>query len=407
MGWQESCVEEEKLRFVAAWLSGEWSRTELCARFGVSRETGYELMRRYRLEGVSCVQARSHARHEQGEATPARLVQAIVDLRVSRPHWGPKKLQACLEHRHPEEAWPAASTIGDIVKRHGLVVGRRRRRSALVQHRPFAAVNAANALWCVDFKGWFRTGDGERCDPLTVTDAASRYLLACVIVPPTRAGVQPVMDGLFREHGLPGAIRSDNGPPFGSTGAGGLTRLGVHWLKLGIALERIEPGQPQQNGRHERMHGTLKAETLRPPAATAAKQQDRFDRFREMFNQERPHEALRQTVPSKHWQASARLYPDPIEAPTYGADHVVRRVRSNGEIKWRGGLIFLSEVLAGERVGIAETETGEHIVRFAGLDLGLINRAGTKLRRFTAPRPGRREADPQPTSKSVNHVAGP
>ena len=405
--WKKADVEEEKLRFVAERLAGEVSMTELCARYGVSRETGYELMRRYAADGVLGVQACSRAPRRQASATGAAEVAAIVALRERRPFWGPKKLRASLQRDRPERAWPAASTIGDILLRHGLVTGRRHRRSALPQTRPFAAITQPNDLWCVDFKGWLRTGDGTRCDPFTVTDADSRYLLDCRIVAPTHDGVFPAMERLLREHGLPRAIRSDNGPPFASTGAAGLTRLSVHWLKLGIALERIEPGKPQQNGRHERMHATLKAQTTRPPAANPAAQQMRFDSFRHEFNTDRPHEALGQATPASRWQPSPRPYPTRIEDLVYPADHAVRRVRSSGEIKWGGNLVFVSEALIGEPVGIAETENGDFVVRFAGLDLGLIERAGTKMRRFTAPRPGRRKAKPEQTGKTVNHVTGP
>ena len=197
----------------------------------------------------------------------AGVAATIVALRFRHPSWGPRKLRAALMRSAPGQDWPAASTIGDLLRREGLVDRRRRRRPALRQTQPFADIRQANDTWCLDFKGWFRTGDGQRCDPLTVSDAYSRYLLECRIVPPTGAGVQPVIEGLLREHGLPGAIRSDNGPPFASTAAGGLSQLSVSWLKLGIRLERIEPGHPEQNGRHERLHRTLKAETLqsRPP----------------------------------------------------------------------------------------------------------------------------------------------
>ncbi|MGH7734575.1 MAG: integrase core domain-containing protein, partial [Gemmatimonadales bacterium] len=314
------------------------------------------------------------------------MISALVEVRLARPSWGPKKLVAYLGRLRPDLAMPAASTVGDILKREGLVSGRRRRRSALPQSQPFGAVRQANDLWCIDFKGWFRTADGARCDPLTVSDAHSRFLLACRIVPPTGEGVFPVTEALFKAWGLPRAIRSDNGPPFASTGAGGLTRLAAHWLKLGIALERIEPGQPQQNGRHERMHATLKAETARPPAADPRAQQIRFDRFCEDFNHQRPHEALDQTTPASRHRRSPRPYPDAICEPSYDADHAVRRVRANGCIKWGGEEVFVSEALAAEPVGVAEIDSGEFVVRFAGLNIGLINRAGTKMRRFSSPR---------------------
>ena len=258
-------------------------------------------------------------------------------------------------------------------------------------------------------QGLFRTRDGTRCDPLTVTDACSRYLLDCRILPPTRASVQPAVDRVFREFGLPLAIRSDNGPPFASGAAAGLSRLAVHWLKLGIALERIDPGAPQQNGRHERMHGTLQAETVRPPAETAAEQQARFDAFRHDFNDNRPHEALGQIPPIRRYHPSPRPFPETIEEPWYDPDHAVRRVRPTGEIKWGGSLVFISEALAGETVGVAETEDGDWIVRFAAVDLGIIDRASKKLRRFASPRPcrGRGRATPEQTRKTVNHVSGP
>lgn len=404
--WRCSRVEEEKLGFLAAWLAGGVSMTALCLRFGVSRQTGYELVERYAAEGLGCVHPRSRARHSQGEATPAEMCTAILELRRARPSWGPKKLKAHLERLEPGRLWPAASTMGNLIKREGLVRDRRRRRSVLEQERPFGEVTAPNDLWCVDFKGWFRTADGVRCDPLTVTDALSRYLLACQITPPTYEGVLPVMERLMRELGLPKAIRSDNGPPFGASGAGGLTRLAVHWLKLGIALERIEPGKPQQNGRHERMHATLKGETLDPPKANPAAQQARFDAFREDFNQVRPHEALGQAPPASRYEPSSRPYPKHLIEPDYPADHVVRRVRSNGCIKWRSRMVFVSEVLVGEPVGLTETDTGEALIRYFDIDLGLINRSATKVRRFAPPRPGRRKPSSEQIAKTVTHVTG-
>lgn len=402
--WREACVEEEKLRFIAHRLSGAVTMAELCEGFGVSRQAGYELMRRHEAEGLGCVKARSKARLGQAGATPDEVVLALTALRLERPSWGPKKLVAHLGRLRTDLAMPAASTAGDILKRAGLVSGRRRRRSALPQSRPFAAVLEPNDVWSIDFKGWFRTADGVRCDPLTLSDAHSRYLLACRVVAPTHEGVFPVAEALFKTWGLPKAIRSDNGPPFASLSAGGLTRLAVHWLKLGIALERIDPGQPQQNGRHERMHATLKAETTRPPAANARAQQIRFDRFLNDFNHQRPHEALGQTTPASWRRPSPRPYPDVIAEPTYAADHAVRRVRSNGCIKWAGEHLFVGEPLVGEPVGVAEIDSGEFVVRFAGMDIALINRAG-KIRRLASPRPGRGETEQ--TRKTVTHVPGP
>lgn len=399
MGWKEHRVSEEKLRFIAECLKGELPMTVLCASFGISRQTGYELLRRYHAEGEAGLAPRSRAPHHRGHGMAPPVAAAIVALRGEHPFWGPKKLRAVLQRHDGGIAWPAVSSIGDLLHREGLSQPRKRRRTAMPLSQPFAPVRAPNDLWCIDFKGWFRTRDGERCDPLTMTDADSRFLIDCRIVPPTTQGVQPVVDRAFRDLGLPWAMRSDNGPPFASTGAGGLSRLSVHWVKLGIKLERIDPGSPQQNGRHERMHETLKAETSRPAAATAAEQQRRFDRFRQYFNDARPHEALGQVPPTSCYRASARRYPSRIEDPWYDAAHAVRQVRQNGEIKWGGELVFISEALAGELVGVAETEAGDWLVRFAEIDLGMIDRRTQRLRRFTAARPG-------PAGAKVEEAAG-
>jgi putative transposase len=402
MPWKETCVMDEKMAFIAECLRGEQPMTALCERYGISRDTGYRLLRRYREEGFAGLPPRSRAPHRHGLAMAVEVAEAITSLRRERPFWGPRKLRAVLSRRDPKRVWPAPSTIGDLLRREGLSLPRRRQRRALPLTQPFLPVHEPNDLWCIDFKGWFRTADGQRCDPLTITDADSRFLIECRIVPETIEAVQPVVERAFRELGLPRAIRSDNGTPFASSSSpGGLTRLSVHWVKLGIRLERIEPGAPQQNGRHERMHATLKAETSRPPAATAAEQQARFDRFRNDFNDHRPHEALGQVAPTSRYRRSPRAYSSRIEAPWYDADHAVRKVRTNGEIRWGGEMIFLSEALIGEPVGIAETAAGDWLVRFADIDLGLIDRRSKKLRRFTAGRPARHVPEPRPASASA------
>jgi putative transposase len=405
MAWRETCVLQERMSFVLAHCDGCEPMTVLCERYGISRKTGYKWLERYAAAGLDGLKDASRAPHRPGHGLAEATIEALVAVRRARPFWGPKKLRAFLRHRQPEVVWPAASTIGDVLRREGLSEPRRRRRRAVPTEQPFAAVTGPNDTWGIDFKGWFRTGDGRRCDPLTVSDAASRYLLACRIVEPTGAGVAAVMERVLREHGLPRSLRMDNGPPFASTGAGGLTRLAVHWAKLGIVLERISPGQPQQNGRHERMHKTLKQETLRPPAGDPAAQQARFDRFRAEFNQVRPHEALGQAPPASRYRASPRPYPAAIADPEYRAEEAVRRVRSNGEIKWGGDLIFLSECLVGEPVGISETASGDWQVRFAAVPLGTIDRATRTLRRAGPGRPAR--SRPEQTETSVTHVAGP
>jgi len=313
-------------------------------------------------------------------------------------HFGPKKIKAWLEdesrRKGDETAWPAASTIGDILKRAGLVEPQRKRRRAIAQGEVVVPAHAPNEEWSIDFKGWFRTADGRRCDPLTITDQASRFLIEVRIVDPTWAGVRCALERVFEHVGLPEAIRSDNGTPFGSAGAGGLSALSVWWLKLGIEPRYIPPSSPQDNGRHERMHRTLKAETSKPPASSAAEQQQRFDWFRRHFNEDRPHEALGQQVPARLWRPPARTLPARPADPWYDADHEVRRVRPGGQIKWRGDEILIGEAFAGELVGLTEHDSGAHIVRFASRDLGVIGR-DRRFLRFAPPRARLRVA-PEP-----------
>lgn len=406
MPFKETCVSDETLRFVTAYLSGEETMVDLCGRFGISRTWGYELVRRYRASGVSGLAPRSRAPQRHGRAMASEVAAAILDLRCERPNWGPKKLRAVLQRRQPDQVWPAASTIGDLLRRHGLSQARRRRRRALPLSRPFAPVQGPNDLWCIDFKGWFRTGDGQRCDPLTLSDADSRFLLLCRHVRPDTEGVAPLVEAALRRYGLPLAIRSDNGPPFAGRGAGGLSRLAVQWIKLGIRLERTDPASPQQNARHERMHATLKAETADPPAKTLAAQQRRLQRFRVDFNSQRPHEALDQQTPESRYRPSPRPYPRRIEEPVYDADHAVRRVRSNGEIKWRGEHIFLSEALVGEPVGILESESGNWLVRFADTPIAVIDRKSKMLTPIAAARPGHGKCNRKQNRKTVSDVSG-
>lgn len=387
MPWTETSVMHAKVQFVADCLGGEEPMSVLCERYGISRQTGYKWMRRFAEDGASGLAERSRAPHHHGRATAAELVVELIEARQRKPYWGPKKLLALLRRQHPDWPWPAPSTVADLLRREGLSQPRRRRRRALTLEQPFGAVAAANDAWCIDFKGWFRTADGIRCDPLTVSDAHSRYLLGLEIIEPVTDAVGKVTDRLFHEHGLPKAIRSDNGPPFASSGVGGLTRLSARWAKMGIGLERIYPGKPQQNGRHERMHGTLKAQTCDPPADTAAQQQRRFDAFQHEYNFERPHEALAQRPPAELYSGSPRVFCERLEDPCYGPHEQVRRVRSSGEVRWRGGLIFISEALVGEAIGITERDDGHWLVRFADVPLALIDRYTHKLSRFGPARP--------------------
>jgi len=284
---------DERLRFVGEALADEESMTALCADYGISRTTGYKWVERYRALGPGGLEERSRAPHRPGLARPAAMVAAVLELKKRHRLYGPKKLRVMLQDEHPRWVVPAASTLGEWLRRADQVGARGRRRHCPPYAQPFSAVRAPNDVWSVDFKGWFRTGDGARCDPLTVSDAFSRYALVCQRVgAPDHAHVRPCFEAAFCEFGLPGAMRSDNGPPFASPGAGGLSRLSVWWIKLGIKAERIAPGQPQQNGRHERLHLTLKQATARPPAPSLGAQQARFERFRREYKRASQHPSV-------------------------------------------------------------------------------------------------------------------
>lgn len=382
MPWVESSTMEAKMKFIAAVLEGEESMTELCERFEVSRTAGYQLLRRYEREGAAALEPRSRAPHRVPWAITRAQQESILALRDEHPQWGPKKLKAKLCKESPAQPWPALSTIGELLKREGRISARRRRRTAYPSTTVLKPALQPNAVWCVDFKGWWRTGDGQRCDPLTMTDAYSRFLLCAQLV--ERCDYEccrRALERVFREYGLPAVMRSDNGPPFASVGAGGLTHLAVWWVKLGILPERIAPAMPQQNGRHERMHRTLKAECATPPASNRTAQQRRLDEFRAEFNYQRPHEALGQTPPVQHYQPSPRPYPARLQDPVYPDDCELRRVRHNGQLRWEGELVFLSEALCGEVVGLCENPDGDQEVYFGPLHLGTIDVVSLTLRR--------------------------
>jgi putative transposase len=389
MPWRETCVMDERVRFVAAASEEEAVMSELCAEFGISRQTGYKWLQRYRAEGLEGLKDRGRAPNRHGRAREEELVAAALGLRERHPTWGPKKLRRKLSERWPDLSAPAARTIGDWLRKEGLTQSRRPRRRCPPFASPFQAVDAPNAVWCADFKGWFRTGEGKRCDPLTISDAMSRYLLRCeAVAQPDGDCVRDAFDAAFCEFGLPLAIRSDNGPPFASVGAGGLSRLCVWWIKLGVRPERIDPGKPQQNGRHERLHRTLKEDAASPPKVTLAEQQRAFDVFRAVYNHERPHEALDFATPASLYWASPRAYPCALREPDYPDEAAVRRVRTNGCIKWAGDLVFVSEALIGEPVAVEETEEGERLVRYGDVELGFIDKSG-RLRRRKLEKPRR------------------
>jgi transposase InsO family protein len=363
---------DEKLRFVFSYERDEESMTALCERFEISRETGYVWLRRDRQLGAEGLVELNRAPAHHANQTPVSIEEAVLELRQAHMTWGPKKLKRILERDQPGRSWPATSTVGEIVKRAGLVVPRKKRRKTAPYTEPLQHAVESNRVWCADFKGWFKSGDGTRIDPLTITDACSRYLLRSQAVAKTDTErVRAIFEAAFREFGLPWWIRTDNGPPFASTAVGGLSRLAVWWMKLGVVPERIKAGHPEQNGRHERMHRTLKLD-LRP-AQDWRGQQLELDRFRHDYNEVRPHEALAMQTPGSVYQPSPRPYQERLPEVEYPDTMLVRAVKAHGHFRWKKHDVFLSEVLWGEQVGLLPVDDGVYTVYFAHVPIALFH----------------------------------
>ena len=373
MPWKESSVMDERLRFVARLLEGE-PMSDVCREFGISRTTGYKIFERYKEDGPVALSDRSRRPIRYANQLPEQIVKLVVSCKREKPHWGARKIRELLVRRLAGDVRiPAISTIHAVLDRYGLVKHDKRRRNKATG-TPLSPGLAANELWCVDFKGEFKLGNGKYCYPLTVTDHASRFLLECQALESTREDpVIGAFERLFVARGLPAAIRSDNGVPFASpNGLYNLSKLSVWWLRLGIDIERIKPGHPQQNGRHERMHLTLKQETTRPPGANILQQQERFDAFVEEFNAERPHEALAMKCPAQLYATSPRSYnglPE-IEYPFHDKEVLVTCC---GRICMHRKKINVSTVLAGQKLGIKEVDDGIWLVSFLTYDLGYID----------------------------------
>jgi transposase InsO family protein len=371
---------DERTKFVLMYEHEAWSVSDLCEMFGVSRKTGYKWLDRYARAGMAGLLEMSRAPHRHPNAVAPEIEAAIVQLKQERMKRGPKKLLQLLQRQQPEVPWPVVSTIGAILKRHELVRPRGRSRKSSPYERPFSGVDHPNSVWSADLKGWFVTGDKQRCDPLTITDNYSRYLIRCRAVRPASfETIQPVFVGAFYEYGLPDAIRTDNGSPFATTTVGGLSRLSIWWIKLGILPERIRPGKPQQNGRHERMHRTLKDEAISPPQPTGRCQQMAFDRFRHEYNYERPHESLGQRYPAEVYRPSFRSYPLALPEISYPDDMLVRRVKSQGDVSWKNHHIYLADILAGEPVGLRQVTEDLWDIYFGPIRLAQLNTAQRKL----------------------------
>jgi putative transposase len=387
MPWRERSSVELRVQFISEYRSALWSMTELAVQYGISRKTAYKWVARYESGGAAALLDQSRRPQTQPSATDPALVDALLAVRRRHPRWGAKKLLAMVRRQEGAAAWPSRSTVCDLLRRHALIVPRARRRPVPHGDHALAPITGPNDTWTTDFKGEFRTGDRRYCYPLTLRDGFSRYVRRCdALLSRSYALTRRRFERAFSDYGLPVRIRSDNGGPFAGPGLGRLSRLNVWWMRLGIVPERIGLGRPEQNGSHEQFHRVLKAETTRPPAATAGAQQQRFRAFYREYNEVRPHESLDDQPPATRYQASIRPLPTHLPPIEYPGHVEVRRVSSAGCISWRGTPIFLTEVLDGEHVAFEEVADGCWTLSFATVRLG---RFDEHTRRITAlPVPG-------------------
>jgi transposase InsO family protein len=380
MPWKETRVMDQKIQMISNWLSGEYSITELSRIHEVSRKTLYKWIERYEANQDTGLQERARRPLVMPRATPAELVAEILASKSQHEHWGSRKLLAWLRSHRPEERWPAASTTSEILKRHGMVHARHKRHHTPPYSEPFLKSNQPNEVWCADFKGQFRLGTGGLCYPLTLTDSYSRFLLGCWgLEHPAYLPTRVYFEQAFREYRLPSAIRTDNGVPFASVGLGGLSSLAVWFIKLGIRPERIEKGHPEQNGRHERMHRTLKAEAISPPRKSMNEQQRAFNRFRSVFNNDRPHEALGQKTPASIYRSSVREYPSQLPEVEYPGNFSVRQVKHSGCFKWQNQELYLSGTLGGELIGLKEIDNGLQKIYFSFYPVGILDERTSRI----------------------------
>ncbi|MAX53581.1 MAG: IS481 family transposase [Methylophaga sp.] len=374
MPWRDVKPMEERILFIADYLRGAGgSFSELCRRYQISRKTGYKWLQRYQAKGLDGMAEQSRRPFSHPQTIPYAIKQAILDIRTaSRVQPGPKKIQARLRIRFPNLEPPSLTTIYNVLNREGLVDKRRKRRRVASYQEPFKSVNASNQVWSVDFKGQFKLGNGQWCYPLTVMDHHSRFLLACIGLKTTATdSTRRCFEQVFREFGLPLRIRSDNGVPFASKAAGGLSALSIWWIKLGIHPERIQPGRPQQNGQHERMHRTLKQDIKHQPVShSMAAQQQQFEAFCQAYNQQRPHEALQQQTPGSQYTVSERAYPDKLEPIHYPDYFDVLKVTRTGVVYWGGGQVYVSHLLSGEYIGMEQVADGVWDIYFGPVRLG-------------------------------------
>jgi putative transposase len=366
MPWKESVAMDERLQFVRDAMRDRFTMSELCARYGVSRRIGYKWLARYDAEGRRGLADRSRAPRHCPHRIATTLAELLVAERVAHPHWGARKLLKVLATRHPRvSGWPAASTAADLLARRGLVQRRRRRRPHLHPGVIRPTTIAPNDLWTADFKGQFRTGNGQYCYPLTIADQHTRFLLSCRGLLSTQTvTARPVFERAFREYGLPIAIRTDNGVPFATQAIHGLSNLNVWWMRLGILHQRIRPGCPQENGAHERMHRTLKRQAIKPVRATCTAQQRNFDAFQHEYNTERPHERLAQETPASQYCTSPRPYPERLPPLEYPGHFLVKKITTGGTFRFRSRLLYLANAMVDQHIGLEETDDGLWTIYF-------------------------------------------
>lgn len=374
MPWKECSTVNERMKFVSRLLDGE-RMTDLCNEFGISRKTGYKIYSRFNEEGLVGLEDKSHVARSHPNLTPEHIQRAIINLRREHPTWGAPKIKVVLERKNPKWIVPATSTIHSVLDREQLVKRRMRKTILRAEGTDLSKPKAPNQLWCADFKGQFRLGNKSLCYPLTITDNFSRYLLSCEALESTQdLETRRHFARIFEEFGLPDAIRSDNGVPFGARSYFGLSKLSVFCLTLGIKLERIEPGHPEQNGSHERMHRTLKADAIATPGKTILSQQETFDSFREVYNKERPHQAIKMKCPNDLYRKSSRTFnpiQDPLEYPHH--DRTLQ-VRPNGSITLHGRTrLYIGDPFGGYNVGIKQIDEDIWKVSFMDYDLGFFN----------------------------------
>jgi len=383
MPWEMEKPMDQKVKLIGDWLDENYSITELSNKYGVSRKTIYKWIKRYDQEGISGLEEKSRASYSHPNSTKSDIVQRIIDYKLDHKTWGPKKVVTNLKRLYPKEEWPSVSTTGDLLKKNDLVNEKKLRKRVHQYQDHFVDCTKSNDVWSADYKGQFYTKDKKVCYPLTVTDNFSRFLIACDgLEGPRYLETRVCFERIFREYGLPLAIRTDNGTPFSGMAVGGLSRLAIWWIQLGIIPERITPGKPQQNGRHERMHRTLKCDTLNPAGFNLADQQKKFDLFRVEYNTERPHESIEMKRPTELFEKSNRFYPDSIKPIEYPDDFEVRIVKHGGEISFNNNLYYISELLYGDKIGLKEIEDGLWQMNYGLHKLGHIDLQRKKILRY-------------------------